>query len=115
MTSSEKEFSQTLSKTGLYSPLSLISLEKNNQPKKKNNRSAGKDGALVDFVFQIGKEYHRKASLRSGKNNGCKPTSHSEVKDKISNRALTLIGGGINTSLSKGVHGGKEKKKTLLL
>mmetsp|Transcript_26462 Transcript_26462/g.39149 ORF Transcript_26462/g.39149 Transcript_26462/m.39149 type:complete len:258 (-) Transcript_26462:274-1047(-) len=105
MTSLEKTFSlgQTLSKTGLYSPLSVISLDKNQS--KKKNQYAGKDGALLDFIFQIGKDYHRKASLRSGKNNGCKPISHSEVKDKISQRALTLIGGGINTSLSKGVHG----------
>lgn len=93
---------RTLSKTGLYSPLAIINLEKNQS--KKKNRSTGKDGALIDFIFQIGKDYHRKAGLRLGKNNGCKAVSHSEVKEKISQRALTLIGGGINTSISKGVH-----------
>mmetsp|Transcript_18664 Transcript_18664/g.28211 ORF Transcript_18664/g.28211 Transcript_18664/m.28211 type:complete len:257 (-) Transcript_18664:68-838(-) len=93
---------RTLSKTGLYSPLAIVNLDKNQS--KKKNRSAGKDGALIDFIFQIGKDYHRKASIRFGKNNGCKAVSHSEVKEKISQRALTLIGGGINTSISKGIH-----------
>ena len=112
---------KTLSKKGLYAPLSVYGRDDVNvinvnddlataasKAKARKLPSSLKDGALIDFLFQVGKEHNRKALMSVGKNNGCKPVSQNEVNDRIRMRALTLIGGGINTSISGS---GDQKRK----
>jgi hypothetical protein len=89
--------SKTLSKAGLYAPLSAFD---SISTKPKKVPSSLKDGALIDFLFCLGQDYNRKSSIRVGKNNGCKPVSHNEISHRIRQRALTLVGGGINTAIA---------------
>jgi hypothetical protein len=112
---------KTLSKKGLYAPLSVygrddvdvinVDGEASKAAKSRKLPSSLKDGALIDFLFQVGKEHNRKANMLVGKNNGCKPVSQNEVNDRIRMRALTLIGGGINTSISASGSGGSKRKR----
>jgi hypothetical protein len=69
------------------------------------------DDALIDFLFQVGKERNRKVNMLVGKNSGCKPVSQNEVNDRIRMWALTLIGGGINTSISASGSGDSKTKR----
>ena len=93
----------TLSKAGLYAPLSVFNKENDDatRPSKpKKLASFLKDGALVDFLVQVGTTNNRKGAISVGKNNGSKPLSQNEVNDRVRTKALTLVGGGINTSIS---------------
>eukprot|EP00545_Synedropsis_sp_CCMP1620_P006190 CAMPEP_0119021986 /NCGR_PEP_ID=MMETSP1176-20130426/27100_1 /TAXON_ID=265551 /ORGANISM="Synedropsis recta cf, Strain CCMP1620" /LENGTH=249 /DNA_ID=CAMNT_0006976711 /DNA_START=77 /DNA_END=823 /DNA_ORIENTATION=+ len=93
------ETPKTLSKKGLYAPLSVYNAS-SNPSRQAKIRPSLKDGALIDFLFRVGQEHNRKAKISVGKNNGCKPVSQNDVNDRIRQRALTLIGGGIDTSIS---------------
>ena len=94
----------SLTKTGLYAPLSVFSKDEDDtatrSSKPRKLASFLKDGALVDFLVQVGINQNRKATILVGKNNGSKPLSQNEVNDRVRTKALTLVGGGINTSIS---------------
>jgi hypothetical protein len=107
MSNDNNDQPKTLSKKGLYAPLSVYrDQEDSSSSKKRKVAPSLKDSALVDFLYTVGRDHNRKATISVGKNNGCKPLSQNEVSDRIRQRALTLIGGGINTSIS----GEKSKK-----
>ena len=92
----------TLSKAGLYAPLSVSRRvdDPNLLSKPRKLASLLKDGALVDFLVQVGINHNRRAAISVGKNNGSKPLSQNEVNDRVRMKALTLVGGGINLSIS---------------
>ena len=112
---------KTLSKKGLYAPLSVygrddvdvinVDGEASKAAKSRKLPSSLKDGALIDFLFQVRKEHNRKANMSVGKNSGCKPVSQNEGNDRIRMWALTLIGGSINTSISASGSSGDSKRK----
>jgi hypothetical protein len=106
--------SKALSKKGLYAPLSVYSRDDDTNPSSKPRKLAAslKDGALVDFLVQVGKEHNRKSNSSVGKNNGCRPLSQTDINDRIRMRSLTLIGGGINTSISSEL---KKKKASFAI
>ncbi|CAB9496343.1 expressed unknown protein [Seminavis robusta] len=53
---------------------------------------------FVEFWHRIGVEYHRhRARVHEPKNSGNKPLTLADMEEKIRQRALTLVGGGINT------------------
>lgn len=96
---------KVLSKKGLYAPLSVYTRDVDDhattQPSKPPKlRASLKDGALFDFLVQVGKEHNRKSNISVGKNNGSRPLSQNDINDRIRMRSLTLVGGGINTSIS---------------
>ena len=88
---------KTLSKKGLYAPLSVygrddvdvinVDGEASKAAKSRKLPSSLKDGALIDFLFQVRKEHNRKANMSVGKNSGCKPILQNEVNDRIRMRA----------------------------
>ena len=58
--------------------------------------------ALVNFWHKVGVEYHQnQATVHDPKNNGNRPISLRDLEDRIRQRALTLVGGGINKSWSQ--------------
>lgn len=103
----------TLSKVGLYAPLSVSRSDNDTNPLSKPRKLASvlKDGALIDFLVQVGINHNRKATISVGKNNGSKPLSQNEVNDRVRMKAVTLVGGGINTSIS----GAPKKRKASIL
>ena len=108
---------KVLSKKGLYAPLSVYTRDvvdhgSTQLSKPRKLAAALKDGALVDFLVQVGKDHNRKSNISVGKNNGSRPLSHNDINDRIRMRSLTLVGGGINTSISSEL---KKKKASLAI
>jgi hypothetical protein len=50
----------------------------------------------MEFFHAVSKDYHRSSSVKLPKNTANRPTSLQEVSDKLQQRALTLVTGGIN-------------------
>jgi hypothetical protein len=103
-----------LSKTGLYAPLKVLykSEEKSdnlNSSSISTSRkqltsqllytSSFKDHALIEFLHQIGKDYHQRVPISTGKNCGCRNLSQSDIQDRIKTKTLTLLGGGIHSTI----------------
>jgi RNase P/RNase MRP subunit p29 len=96
--------SATLSKNALYTP--LVAFESDGDPSlymasRKKVPTSIRESSLMDFLQSVSVDYHRNSSTSTSKNNGGRPLSLSDVDDRIRQRALTLIGGGINASLAK--------------
>ena len=101
---------KTLSKRLLYLPLIAYELSstsgdgnKSGDPttyldNRKSLPSSVQEKALVNFWHKVGVEYHQnQATVRDPKNNGNRPISLRDLEDRIRQRALTLVGGGINS------------------
>mmetsp|Transcript_18879 Transcript_18879/g.39698 ORF Transcript_18879/g.39698 Transcript_18879/m.39698 type:complete len:420 (+) Transcript_18879:159-1418(+) len=125
---SENSFSwmengKSLSKNLLYTPLVaykkvLVSAEENFDDgsstsantdyhpshymmNKSSVPKALQESSLMSILHSISCDYHRnRAGVNDAKNNGSRPLSLSDVEEKIRQRAVTLIGGGVNTSIS---------------
>mmetsp|Transcript_1105 Transcript_1105/g.1337 ORF Transcript_1105/g.1337 Transcript_1105/m.1337 type:complete len:325 (-) Transcript_1105:153-1127(-) len=101
------EMFPTLSRNALYAPLNTylretsVSSSKFNesQPVSHNLR----EKSLCTFLEKISVEYHNPASLlrKYGGNNGGQSLRSKQIEHKISQRALTLIGGGIGKAFVK--------------
>lgn len=56
---------------------------------------------MVSFLHSVSCDYHRnRAGVGEAKNNGSRPMSSSDAEEKIRQRAVALLGGGINTAVS---------------
>lgn len=57
--------------------------------------------SFVNFMHTISQDFHRnRATISDAKNNGSRPLSLNDMEDRIRSRAVTLVGGGINASVS---------------
>lgn len=92
--------SKSLSKKGLYAPLSAYKNDTSSDSAKSKAPSSLRDSALIEFLVKVGQQRNRQGSLTGGKNNGGRPASQNEIDECIRQRALTLVGGGINASIS---------------
>lgn len=97
--------SKTLSKRSVYLPLVAFEHKVDGQYNPdaylatcKRLPTSVQEKALVDFWHKVGVDYHRNATVKDARNNGNKPISLSDMEERIRSRAMTLIGGGINTS-----------------
>ena len=85
-----------LSKNALYAPL-----ESSNSKKVSSNLG---EKALYTFIETISAEYHSSNSslgIQNGANNGGQGLKARHIEQKLAQRALTLIKGGIGTSIVK--------------
>jgi hypothetical protein len=58
------------------------------------------ESSLVSFIQVISQDYHRnRATANEPKNNGCRPLSLPDMEERIRQRAVTIVGGGINSSI----------------
>lgn len=58
------------------------------------------ESSLASFLQSVSHDYHRhQATPRDAKNNASRPLTIKDVDNRIKQRAVTLIGGGINASL----------------
>lgn len=96
-----KHSSSTLSRNALYTP--LVAYEQTNvvdpstyMTTRKNVPSSLRESSLVDFIQSVSSQ------------NTEKPLSTQHVEERIRQRALTLVGGGINSSMSTA---GKRKRR----
>lgn len=107
MTTKEEDLMKrrkTLSRNEIYSPLEAY--EQTQVPPSSYIASLSSlpkslhESSLVSFLQNSSFEYHRKqAKAEDPKNNGSRPTSIADVEEKIRQRAVTVIGGGVTSSL----------------
>lgn len=127
----EKKFSwmgdgKSLSKNLLYAPLVAYQKVATEDDESSNvqyhpsqymsNKSSVpksiQESALVSMIHSMSCDYHRNlAGVGDAKNNGSRPLGLSDVEEKIRQRAVTLIGGGVNTSISINRKPPKSKKR----
>ena len=109
---------KTLSRNEIYSPLEAY--EQTQVPPSSYIASLSSlpkslhESSLVSFLQNSSFEYHRKqAKAEDPKNNGSRPTSIADVEEKIRQRAVTVIGGGVTSSLpsNKGTQQRKRRQK----
>lgn len=119
--------SKTLSKRLMYLPLVAYELAISSGPgsdpatyldNRKSLPASVQEKALVNFWHKVGVSYHRnQATVHDPKNNGNRPIPLRDLEDKIRQRALTLLGGGINsawattTSTSTSTSGNNNKNR----
>jgi RNase P/RNase MRP subunit p29 len=99
-----KDNGKILSRNELYAPLAAY--EQTHLPPSSymlNQLSIPKtlqESSLVSHLQKVSYNYHRnQAKASDPKNNGSRPNSIRDVDEKIKQRAVSLIGGGVTSSL----------------
>lgn len=97
--------SKTLSRNALYTPLRAYeqALEDPTtyMSTLKNVPASLKESSLSSFMQRVGEDYHRnRATGPDPKNNGSRPLTVSDMDDRLRQRAVTLIGGGVNSAIT---------------
>jgi len=66
-----------------------------------HKKKSFKESSLVSFLHSVSCDYHRtrRSTVNDAKNNGSRPLGLADIEDRIRQRAVTLIGGGINSSI----------------
>ena len=120
------EDGKTLSKSLMYAPLvayqkaavgSSSSSSKATHPSqymsaKKNVSASLRESSLASTLHFVSCDYHRnRATVNDAKNNGSRPIGLSDVDERIRQRAVTLLGGGINASIPVGKKVVRSKKR----
>ena len=120
------EDGKTLSKSLMYAPLvayqkaavgSSSSSSKATHPSqymsnKKNVPASLRESSLASTLHFVSCDYHRnRATVNDAKNNGSRPIGLSDVDERIRQRAVTLLGGGINASIPVGKKVVRSKKR----
>jgi RNase P/RNase MRP subunit p29 len=93
----------SLSKNALYAPLNTYLNETKRNSSKAVNANL-REKALYSFIESVSSEYHSpdtSLGLENGANNGGLALNARQIEQKLSQRALTLIKGGINSSIVK--------------
>jgi RNase P/RNase MRP subunit p29 len=96
---------KTLSKNALYAPLVAYEQTEVEPSNYMSTRSSIPKSlqvsSLVGCLQKVSYDYHRKTAKASDpKNNGSRPASVADFDERIRQKAVTLIGGGINASVT---------------
>ena len=100
---------KTFSKNLLYMPLvAYDTKDGHGEPdpdaymaSRKSMPKSVVEKSLTEFWHKVGVDYHRNlATVHDSKNNGNRPSSLAEMEERIRQRVLVLIGGGINSTLT---------------
>jgi RNase P/RNase MRP subunit p29 len=97
---------KTLSKNALYTPLAAYEQTQVDPSTYMTTQISTipkslKEHSLSVFLQKVSFEYHRnRATASDPKNNGSRPLSVGDIDDRIKRRAVTLIGGGVNSSMT---------------
>jgi len=96
--------SKTLSRNALYTPLRAYEQDQIDpntyMGTLKSIPISLKESSLSSFMHRVSEDYHRnRAKGPDPKNNGSRPISVSDMEDRLRQRAVTLVGGGINSSM----------------
>lgn len=109
---------KTLSKNALYTPLAAYEQTQVDPSTYMTTQISAvpkslKEHSLSVFLQKVSFEYHRnRATASDPKSNGSRPLSVGDVDDRIKRRAVTLIGGGVNSSMtSKQIKSEKKSRK----
>ena len=81
---------------------------------RKSLPSSIQEKRFIAFVHKVGVDYHRYRAVRGcPKNNGHRPLPLADLETRIQQRAMTLVGGGIDWSATKITtnNGSSSKKK----
>ena len=111
------EDGKTLSKNLMYAPLvayqkSAIGASDEDTKKsspthpsqymlyRKTVPTSLRESSLSSTLHFVSCDYHRnRATVNDAKNNGSRPLGLSEMEDRIRQKAVTLVGGGVNSSI----------------
>ena len=101
----DNSMSKSLSRNALYTPLRAYEqteVDPNTfMSTLKNLPASLKESSLFSFMQRIGEDYHRnRATGPDPKNNGSRPLTVSDMDDRLRQRAVTLVGGGVNSAMS---------------
>ncbi len=67
---------------------------------KKTVPTSLRESSLSSTLHFVSCDYHRnRATVNDAKNNGSRPLGLSEMEDRIRQKAVTLVGGGVNSSI----------------
>lgn len=113
---SRKSGGKLLSRNELYSPLvayeqtrvapSSYMMTQPSIPKPL------RESSLISFLQKVSNDFHRyNSNAGDPKNNGSRPTSHGDVESKIKQRAVTLIGAGVASSLTSDITAPEKRRK----
>ncbi len=123
------EDGKTLSKNLMYAPLvayqkSAIGASDQDSKKsspahpsqymsnKKNVPTSLRESSLSSTLHFVSCDYHRnRATVNDAKNNGSRPLGLPDMEDRIRQRAVTLVGGGINSSIPVSKKTTRSKKR----
>lgn len=99
------EDGKTLSKNALYAP--LIAYDQSNvEPAnylatKSSIPKSLQENSLIQFWRTASVDYHRQSSsAKDAKNGGSRPLFIPEIDDRVRQRAVTLLGGGIQSTVT---------------
>jgi hypothetical protein len=98
------EDGKTLSKNALYTPLNAYDQTAVEPSNYMASQSAIpkylQESSLVEFLRSVSVAYHRTyVSVKAAKNGGSRPLSLFDVNDRIRQRAVSLLGGGIHAAV----------------
>lgn len=109
------EDGKTLSKNALYAPLIAYdqsSIEPANYLATKSSISKSlQENSLIQFWRTVSVDYHRQSSsAKDAKNGGSRPLFIPEIGDRVRQRAVTLLGGGIQSTVTTHPNSRLERK-----
>ncbi len=79
---------------------------------KKNVPTSLRESSLSSTLHFVSCDYHRnRATINDAKNNGSRPLGLPDVEDRIRQRAVTLVGGGMNSSIPIAKKTNRSKKR----
>jgi hypothetical protein len=109
------EDGKTLSKNALYAP--LIAYDQSNiEPAnylatKSSIPKSLQENYLIQFWRTASVDYHRQSSsAKDAKNGGSRPLFIPEIDDRVRQRAVTLLGGGIQSTVTTHPNSHRERK-----
>jgi len=84
-----------------HEPGSSSAWKDSDQTRFKRENVLSNESSLVSVLHYVSCDYHRNcAKVNDAKNNGSRPLGLSDVEDRIRKRAVTLIGGDIDVSIT---------------
>jgi hypothetical protein len=105
---------KTLSRASLYASLESYTQKDPALYMRQQAVSATKQElALVEFFATVSESYNKTLQHKHSKNTACRPLSSREMNDRLKQRALTLVGGGINTTTNVTTKSKMDQDRTL--
>ena len=107
---------KTLSRNAIYTPLEGYDQEEVEPSQYMTTRKtipkSLQESSLFTFYQSVSYNFHYKIATASDpRNNGNRPSSLKDVEERIRQRAITLIGGGINSAGCTSNDTGKARKR----
>jgi RNase P/RNase MRP subunit p29 len=95
---SKSSSSNTLSRSSLYTSMAAYNQTRVPPSTYMQQSRSLPTSNLIDFLTKVSSTHHYGSKTTMQKNTSCRPRSTQEMSDRLSQRGLTLVGGGINST-----------------